>query len=326
MSCGARLPIYSLFIPAFFAAKYQAFMMWLMYLIGVIIALVAARIMKSTLFKGDGEVFLMELPPYRMPTFKSLMLHLWDRGRMYLQKAGTIILATSVILFICNTYPVKTEFSQDYDRALEQLEHDNVLTDAQIESIKSAGVLQPSELEELQAQRMLSITALDEFGETRLPAVEAARAYHNEANRLKRSRQAELMEYTVSGRIGHCLEPIFKPIGFDWKLTTAAIGALAAKEVFVSQLGILYAEGGTGEESVPLREQLAANYSSLQGFCIMLFCLLSIPCLATIAIIRRELNSWKMALSEAAGFFLLAYLMTLLVYQLGGLLHIGTSI
>ena len=87
----------------------------IIYMIGILIALTAARIMKSTLFRGDGEVYLMELPPYRMPTLKSLLLHMWDRGKMYLHKAGTIILATSIILFICNRFPEKKIFSQDYD-------------------------------------------------------------------------------------------------------------------------------------------------------------------------------------------------------------------
>lgn len=96
---------------------------------------------------------------------------------------------------------------------------------------------------------------------------------------------------------------MFKPIGFDWKLATASIGALAAKEVFVSQLGILYAEGEADEESATLREKLAAAYTPLQGFCIMLFCLLSIPCLATLAIIKRELNSWRAPIFEAAMLF-----------------------
>ncbi|MBQ6533946.1 MAG: ferrous iron transport protein B, partial [Opitutales bacterium] len=110
MSCSARLPIYALIIPAFFAAKYQATMMWINYLIGVAAALVAARLLKNTLFKGDGEVYLMELPPYRMPTLRSLLLHMWDKAKVYLHKAGTIILATSIILYIFNTYPEKTEF------------------------------------------------------------------------------------------------------------------------------------------------------------------------------------------------------------------------
>ena len=98
MSCSARLPIYALMIPAFFTEKYQAFAMWLIYIIGVAIALTAARLMRSTIFRGDGEVYLMEVPPYRMPVLKSLLLHMWDRGKMYVQKAGTIILAATVIL------------------------------------------------------------------------------------------------------------------------------------------------------------------------------------------------------------------------------------
>lgn len=109
-------------------------------------------------------------------------------------------------------------------------------------------------------------------------------------------------------------------------MTTATIGALAAKEIFVAQMGILYAEGETDEESETLREKLAKNYTQLQGFCMMLFALLSIPCLATLAIIKRELNSWKSMFAEAGGLFALAYIMTLIVYQIGTLLGIGTKI
>ena len=272
MSCGARLPIYALIIPAFFAKQYQAFTMWIIYLIGVLVALIAARIMKSTLFKGDGEVYLMELPPYRMPSFKSLMLHMWDRGRMYLQKAGTIILLTSIVLYICNTYPEKKEFSVDYD--------------SKITEVQKAG------------------------GDT---------------SALENAQLSEKLEYTISGRVGKFLEPVFAPIGFDWKITTASIGALAAKEVFVAQMGILYSEGEADEESEGLRAQLVKHYTPLQAFCIMLFCLLSIPCLATLAIIKRELNSWKMAFVEAGALFALAYVATLIVYQLGTVLQIGTK-
>ena len=155
--------------------------------------------------------------------------------------------------------------------------------------------------------------------------IDAAQERADAIAALENEQMAEAMEYTVSGRVGHALEPLFRPIGFDWKLTTASIGALAAKEVFVAQLGILYSEGEADEESVPLREQLVKNYTPLQGFCIMLFCLLSIPCFATLAVIKRELNSWKMMLIETAGLFLLAYIMTMIVYQLGSLLHIGTA-
>ena len=280
MSCGARLPIYAMIIPAFFAHKYQAFMMWLIYIIGVVVALIAARIMKSTIFKGDGEIYLMELPPYRMPTAKSLMLHMWDRGRMYLQKAGTLILAASVILYICNNFPEKKEFSTDYD--------------ARISAVQKGA-------EQLTEEQQKQVTALEN------------------------AKLAEKMEYTFSGRIGKFLEPAFKPIGFDWRAATASIGALAAKEVFVAQMGILFAAGEADENSQPLREQLIRTYTPLQAFCIMLFCLLSIPCLATLAIIKRELNSWKMAFIEAGALFTLAYISAFIVFQLGTILKIGTK-
>ena len=285
MSCGARLPIYVLLVPAFFAVKYQAFVMFLIYAIGVVFAMAAARILKSTLFKGDGEVYLMELPPYRVPTAKSILLHMWDRGVMYLKKAGTIILGVSVLLFIANNFPEKQKYDVDYG--------------AQIMAVAADTTLSPAE--------------------------QAAAA-----RRIENMKRAEEAEYTISGRVGKFLEPAFRPIGFDWRVTTAAIGALAAKEVFVSQLGILYAEGEVAEdapddEQESLRQQLRRAYTPLQGFCMMLFCLLSIPCLATLAIIRRELNSWKWMFLEAAGLFALAYVTTFIVYQIGLLLKIGTN-
>jgi len=196
---------------------------------------------------------------------------MWDRGRMYLQKAGTIILLTSIVLYICNTYPEKKDFSVDYDSKITEVQ-------------KNGG----------------------------------------DTSALENAQLSEQLEYTISGRVGKALEPFFAPIGFDWKITTATIGALAAKEVFVAQMGILYSEGEADEESEGLRAQLVKNYTPLQAFCIMLFCLLSIPCLATLAIIKRELNSWKMAFVEAGALFALAYVATLIVYQLGSVLEIGT--
>ncbi len=282
MSCGARLPIYALLIPAFFAPSHQATMMWLIYAIGIVVALCAARVMKKTLFKGEGEVYLMELPPYRMPTLRSLLLHMWDRGVMYLHKAGTIILITSIILFLANSYPKKQSFAVDYQAKLNKIA-------ATAENL-SAEAIQEAEAE------------------------------------IYARQQAEKMEYTISGRLGKFLEPVFRPLGFDWRITTASIGALAAKEVFVSQLGILFAVGEADEKSLPLREKLIRAYTPLQGFCMMLFSLLSIPCLATLIIIRRELNSWKYAFAEAVGLFLLAWIATFAVYQIGSLLQIGTTL
>lgn len=206
---------------------------------------------------------------------------MWDRGRMYLQKAGTIILFTSILLYVCNTFPVKKTFAKDYDKAIAKIE-------------------QTANMDK--------------------------EAKEDAVNALENEKLSEMMEYTISGRVGKTLEVVFKPLGFDWKITTASIGALAAKEVFVSQLGILYAEGEADEESVPLRHHLRKNYTPLQGFCIMLFCLLSIPCLATLAITKREMNSWKLAGAEAVGLFILAYVTTFIVYNIGLLLNIGTKL
>ncbi len=302
MSCGARLPIYALLVPAFFPEKYQAFTMLLIYLIGVIMALIGARLMKSTLFKGDGEVYLMELPPYRMPTLKSLLLHMWDRGRMYVQKAGTIILATSVVLYICNTYPQKQEFSKDYETLISQQQEQTVLSDADL--LTMMPVIAEDLSAGLQNEKTLTPEILESLDGKDLSAVQQkivqrVRENADAVSQLENEQLAEQMEYTISGRVGKFLAPLFKPIGFDWQLTTASIGALAAKEVFVAQLGILYAEGEADEESASLRSRLRKVYSPLQAFCIMLFCLLSVPCFATLAIMKRELNSWKMMFATA---------------------------
>jgi ferrous iron transport protein B len=279
MSCSARLPVLILFTGAFFP-KHAALVLMGLYLLGIVVAIITARLLRIAKFHKDETPFVMELPPYRMPTCKSLMLHMWDRGRMYLQKAGTIILATSIILYICNNFPEKQEFSVNYDAQISAIQNGSEkLTDEQQEKISA----------------------------------------------IVNAKKAEQMEYTISGRIGKFLEPVFRPIGFDWRTTTASIGALAAKEIFVAQMGILFAEGETDEESEPLRKQLVRNYSRLQAFCIMLFCLLSIPCLATLAVIKRELNSWKMAAIEAGALFALAYISTFIVYQLGTILKIGTG-
>ena len=112
-------------------------------------------------------------------------------------------------------------------------------------------------------------------------------------------------------------------MGFDWRIGTALIGAFAAKEVFVAQMGIVFAVGEADEESGALRERLRASYTPLQGFCIMLFCLISLPCMATVAVTRRESNSWKWALLQVGGLTMLAYVLTLVVYQVGMLAGIG---
>jgi ferrous iron transport protein B len=224
--------------------------MWLIYLIGIAVAVAAARLLRLTVFRGETTPFVMELPPYRMPTPKSILLHLWQRGCLFLRKAGTVILGISIVLWAMAHYPRPN----------------------------------PAELTGLNAEQ---------------------------------ARQTAL-ESSAIGRAGRLLEPVIRPLGFDWKIGTALIGAIAAKEVFVSQLSIIYAtNSGSGAEE--LRRKLRADYSPLAAFCIMLFCLLSAPCVSTVAMTRQETNSWKWAAFQAVGLTGLAYALTFLVYQGGRL-------
>jgi ferrous iron transport protein B len=249
MSCGARLPIYALIIPAFFVHAWQGPMMWLIYVIGIGLAIVCSKLLRVTVFRGETMPFVMELPPYRMPTAKSLGLHMWDRGWMYLQKAGTVILAISILLWAASTYPKP-----------------------------------PKE----------NLAGLD-------------------ANQ----QEAMQLEYSVTGRVGKMIEPAIKPLGFDWKIGTALIGAFAAKEVFVAQMGIVYSVGHADEQSEALRNRLKSDYSGLIGFCIMLFCLIGTPCVSTVAITARDAGGWKWAALQYFGLTCLAYALTLAVYQIG---------
>lgn len=257
MSCGARLPIYSLIIPAFFASEWKAFIMFIMYVTGILVAVVAAFILRRTMFKGPSGIFLMELPPYRMPTMRGLLIHMWERSWEYLKKAGTILLAISIVLWAMTTYPKPTE-------------------------------------------EMLA--GLDD----------------------EQAVQVEL-RHSFSGRLGTLMEPAIAPLGFDYRIGTALVGSLAAKEVFVAQMGIVYSVGETDEESVPLRDKLRENYTPLQGFCVMLFCLLSAPCVATLAVCKRETQSWKWAIGQFVGLTIIAYILTLATYQIGSVMKLGTE-
>jgi ferrous iron transport protein B len=247
-SCGARLTIYALFIPAFFAVQWRGAVMLLIYFIGIVLAVIAAKILRITLLKGETVPYVMELPPYRMPTAKSVLLHMWERGWLYLKKAGTIILLLSIILWAAAKFP--------------RMDADKI------------------------------------------------------ANLNQADAQTAMLKHSIIGKTGAALEPVFAPLGFDYKIATALIGSMAAKEVFVAQMGIVYAVSDQEDVSF-LQEKLRSDYTPLQGFCIMLFCLISAPCIATIAITRSETGRIGWAIFQWAGLTALAYAVTFVVYQIG---------
>jgi ferrous iron transport protein B len=247
MSCGARLTIYSLLIPAFFSERWRGPVLWIVYIIGILLGIICAKLLRLTVLRGETTPFVMELPPYRMPTGKAVLIHTWHRGWMYLRKAGTIILAASVILWALANFPKPSP-----------------------ETLTGLGPEQ--------------------------------------------ARQKSL-EYSVVGRLGQTIEPAIRPLGFDWRIGTALIGALPAKELIVSQMGIVYAVADADENTPSLSKRLRADYTPLTGFCVMLFCLISAPCVATIAMTRQETRSWRWALFQFTGLTVLAYVVTLAVYQ-----------
>lgn len=249
MSCGARLPIYALLIPAFFPEPLRAPMLWSIYLLGIALAVAGARLLRTTIFRGASEPFVMELPPYRAPTVRGVVTHMAERGWMYLRKAGTVILAISIVLWALVTFPRPPE----------------TLTEG-------------------------------------MSAEDAAAAE---------------MAHSAAGRVGRFIEPALRPMGFDWRIGTAMIGAFAAKEVFVAQLGIVFAVSDTDEDVDSLRHRLQQTYSPLVGFCMMIFMLIGTPCMATVAVVRRESGSWRWPLLQFAALTATAYILTAAVYQIG---------
>ncbi len=247
MSCSARLPIYTLLIPAFFAPGMRTPVLWGLYFAGIALAVLLAKLLRLTLLRGEPAPFIMELPPYRLPTLRSVLIEVLERTSHFLRKAGTVILAASILLWAMANYPKP-----------------------------------PAE----------RLAGLDE-----------------------ERQQAVQLAYSLTGRIGTMLEPVMRPIGLDWKVSVAVLGGLAAKEIVVAQFGIVYALSRDAAGGQSLRAALQRDYTPLQGLCIMLFCLIAMPCVATLAATWKESGSWRWAALQGVGLSLVAYVVTFAVYQ-----------
>ena len=315
MSCGARLPIYLLIIPAFFD-KNQALVLWVVYLIGIIMAIVVAKILGLTVLKGESAPFVMELPPYRIPTLKGVLMQMWERSWLYLKKAGTIILFVSIVMWALTVFPLfPAEKAAEYENKLPELEQ---VVETKTAELEKTGYVIMTDENMQQAEEINSKLSNEELlkAEQLMAEIDDANMQIEQIN--NDLAEAEL-ENSAAGRIGKFIEPVLTPIGFDWKIGTALIGAFAAKEVFVAQMGIVYSLGEAGEDSDALREKLRENYSALTGFAIMVFALLSAPCMATFAIVKRESNSWKWPILQFFGMTAIAYIITFIIYQAGKL-------
>ncbi len=323
MSCGARLPIWLLLVPVFFPQAWNAPAMMGIYLLGIIVAFIAAVCLRKTIFKGEEEPFVMELPPYRLPTLRATITHMFERAWLYLKKAGTIILPVSIILWALGYWHPGNGF--DADKAGE----------AAIVSMKSNQelvahvheVAPNTSFEDFVASAEKTLEQKEQADDaSQEEEIEKAWEELSNDEKLEKIQQDVVLtksalvaeadlESSAIGMVGHAIEPVFKPIGFDWKIATAVIGAFAAKEVFVAQMGIVYSLGEGSEDSQDLKNTLQNQYSLSQGIALIIWLLISAPCMATVAVMKRESGSWKYALAQFGGLTLLAYILAMIAYQ-----------
>ncbi len=285
MSCSARLPVYVLLISAFFVSN-QGAILFLIYFIGIALAVFMGLFFKKTLFAKKEVPFVMELPPYRMPTLKNTTIHMWHKGSQYLRKMGTVILFASIIIWAMGYYPRSVEFTKDYDALITQVEGDQTLD----ETTKQEQTVQ-----------------------------------------LELSKEEERLEQSYIGKMGHFIEPVIQPLGFDWKVGMSIITGMAAKEIVVSSMGVLYhAAMDADENSQSLKEKLQNQtytagpqtgqkvFSPLVAFALMIFVLIYFPCIAVVAAIKKEAN-WKWAIFTTVYTTAIAWVAAFGLYQIGSL-------
>ena len=281
MTCGAKLPVFLLLAGAFFPDNAPT-VMFLLSVVGWVMALLVARLLRSSIVKGESTPFVMELPPYRMPTLMSLLLHCWERGWMYLKKAGTVLVAISVLIWAAMTFPGLPE-----DKA------------APFET-------QISQLEE-------KLAPLAEGDEARTPIEE-------ELGNVRNALKEEQLAFSVAGRLGKAVEPATRPMGFDWRTDIALLAGVAAKEAVVATMGTAYAMGEQdADDPTPLAERLKGDnaWSKATALSLMLFVLLYSPCFVALVVIRQEAGSWGWVAFSILFNTSLAYGVATAAYQIG---------
>ncbi|MBM4287895.1 MAG: ferrous iron transport protein B [Deltaproteobacteria bacterium] len=283
--CGAKIPVFILLVGAFFEQS-QAMIMFLITLGAWAATLVVSRILRWTVIKGESTPFIMELPPYRLPTLRGVLIHTWDRAWQYLKKAGTIILAIAILLWAAMTFPQlpasQVEKFEEQTKAVEQ-------------EVVAAAV-----------QENLS----DE---------DKAMLLEEKLSEIKAKQGEAALEYSVAGRLGHAIEPVMSLAGFNWQTNIALIGGFAAKEVIVVTLGTAYSLGEVDpEEAGSLTERIAADphWTLPAVLALIIFVLLYAPCFVTVVAMARE-SSWNWALFALAFNTGLAFVVAVIIFQVG---------
>jgi ferrous iron transport protein B len=293
MNCGAKLPVFALLVAAFFA-KHEALVMFVLTLVSWAGALLVARLLRSTVVKGEATPFVMKLPPYHLPTFKGLLIHTGERTWQYIRKAGTVILGISVLLWVLMSFPESpVPVQRQFESERHTLQAVSPAAVLEIEAHDGASTLSPA------AQSLQTAMA-------RVDAREAEAALH----------------YSLAGRFGRALEPLSQLAGFDWRTNIALVGGFAAKEVVVSTLGTAYAMGAVDPEGTgSLAGKLASapGWRPLTAISLMAFIMFYAPCFVSVVCIAREAGSWKWAVFSVIFNTALAFLLAVGLYQAGSL-------
>jgi len=301
MSCSARLPVYALMIATFFAGQtilgfisLGAVLMLAMYALGIVTAIIVAWILKKTILKSPPPPFVMELPPYRLPNARNVLQNMFNNGWEFLKRAGTVILAISIILWALTAFP----------RSAETSAPSSGISQNQI----APGNQEPNNI------------ATDE---SQIAEAEKKAAAEKQGAALRNS---------YAGQLGRLIEPVIEPLGFDWKIGLALIASFAAREVLVSTLSIIYNTGKEeNEESEGLMQAIRDAkrddgrnvWTPLTAVTLMVFFVLAIQCMSTVAVVRREINSWSWTIFMVVYMTVLAYVAAFLTFQGGKLLGFG---
>ncbi|MHC1742904.1 MAG: ferrous iron transport protein B [Syntrophobacteraceae bacterium] len=293
MNCGAKVPVFAMIIAAYFPTR-RAQMLFLLTLISWTAALVLARIIRWTILRGPSTPFLLELPPYRLPTFKGLLIHTWERTWQYIQKAGTMILAISILFWALMAFPELP----DADKARFEETRRGIVS-ALPEDLRSAALADDLAAGELSAD------------------VAAVRAQIEVVNQAEAQ---SALRRSFAGRLGTSLESLTQWCGFDWRTNVALLSGFAAKELIISTLGTAYSMGKAGKDKdLPLSERMRQEpgWNRLKAFSLILFIMLYAPCLATVTCIIKEAGAWKWGVFSMVFNTGVASLVAVSVYQGG---------
>ena len=295
MTCGAKLPVIVLLIGTFFSEN-KALLMFLVTMGSWIAALFAAKFLRLTIIRGEPTPFVMELPPYRFPTLKGLLIHTWERTWQYIKKAGTVILGISVILWAMMTFPELNSFqTQKFEREREALiSQYNMSVKEELEA-----ALQKTEMSKEAQALKKSLASVDS------------------------SESKAALKNSIAGRMGTSIEGISRFAGFDWRTNIALVGGFAAKEVVISTLGTAYSLGETDpEDTDSLSDTLAKspNWSPLTALSLIIFTMLYAPCFVAVVVIAKESGTWKWGAFSMIFNTLLALTLSILVFQIGSLM------